>query len=180
MRVIDRKRGLPVALGILWIHTARKLGWSACGLAFPGHFLIRLDQGTARRVLDPFHGGVERDTGELRALLRRMTSADAELKPEHWAEVSDRQILLRLQNNIKLRLIQQGDAERGLEVLERMVAMAPADPGLIREAAMIEAHLGRLREAIRRLEHFIEAGNGTNAARHALAQTLQSLRRQLN
>src|SRR6267378_807096 len=43
MRVIDRRRGLPVALGILYIHAARAQGWDMVGLSFPGHFLVRLE-----------------------------------------------------------------------------------------------------------------------------------------
>ena len=42
MRVIDRRKGLPVALGILAIHAGRNQGWEIAGLNFPGHFLLRL------------------------------------------------------------------------------------------------------------------------------------------
>src|SRR6202012_5162919 len=45
MRVIDRRKGLPVALGILYLDVARAQGWDAIGLGFPGHFLIRLADG---------------------------------------------------------------------------------------------------------------------------------------
>jgi len=38
MRVIDRRRGLPVSLGILYIDAARRQGWDIAGLSFPGHF----------------------------------------------------------------------------------------------------------------------------------------------
>ena len=48
VRVIDRKKGLPVALGILCMSVAHRLGWSVVGLAFPGHFLLRLDHGGER------------------------------------------------------------------------------------------------------------------------------------
>ena len=48
MRVIDRRKGLPVALGILYLHAARAQGWPAEGLNFPGHFLLRLGCGSAR------------------------------------------------------------------------------------------------------------------------------------
>src|SRR5688572_20761300 len=41
MRVVDRRKGLPVALGILYLHAARGQGWDCVGLAFPGHFLVR-------------------------------------------------------------------------------------------------------------------------------------------
>src|SRR5882724_351310 len=42
MSVIDRRRGLPIALGILYIHAARAQGWAIEGVNFPGHFLLRL------------------------------------------------------------------------------------------------------------------------------------------
>ena len=54
MRVIDRKKGLPVALGILYIHAGRAQGWDIAGLAFPGHFLVRIEGRGERRILDPF------------------------------------------------------------------------------------------------------------------------------
>src|SRR5690242_14093668 len=57
MRVVDRRKGLPVALGILYMHAGRAQGWETVGLAFPGHFLIRLSDGPERLILDPFHGG---------------------------------------------------------------------------------------------------------------------------
>jgi regulator of sirC expression with transglutaminase-like and TPR domain len=40
--VIERRRGLPVALAILYLDAARRCGWPAEGLNFPGHFMIRL------------------------------------------------------------------------------------------------------------------------------------------
>ena len=43
IRVIDRRKGLPVALGILVIHAARAQGWTMAGLNFPAHFLVRLE-----------------------------------------------------------------------------------------------------------------------------------------
>src|SRR6266404_4852370 len=66
MRVIDRRRGLPVALGILYLHAARAQGWRMEGLAFPGHFLIRLEAAGERAIIDPFNGGAIRGAAELR------------------------------------------------------------------------------------------------------------------
>src|SRR5947208_16527746 len=66
MRVVDRRKGLPVALGILYLHAARAQGWDAVGLGFPGHFLIRLGEGPERLIVDPFHGGRVCDAAELR------------------------------------------------------------------------------------------------------------------
>src|SRR5207247_4040367 len=70
IRVVDRRKGLPVALGILYIHAARAQGWDAVGLGFPGHFLVRLTEGAERLILDPFHGGRVCDAATVRELLK--------------------------------------------------------------------------------------------------------------
>ena len=101
MCVIDRKKGLPVALGILLIQTARSCGYSADGLNFPGHFLLRIGQGRERIIIDPFNGGAEKTASDLRDLLKITTGLDAELLPEHYEAARNRDILISLQNNIK-------------------------------------------------------------------------------
>ncbi len=42
IRVLDRRRGLPVSLSILYCAAARRLGWSAYALNMPGHVLARI------------------------------------------------------------------------------------------------------------------------------------------
>src|SRR6476646_3315194 len=93
MRVVDRRKGLPVALGILYLHAARAQGWDSVGLGFPGHFLGRLTEGADRLILDPFHGGRVCDAAGLRELLKAMAGQEVELAPEHYAPVADRDVL---------------------------------------------------------------------------------------
>jgi regulator of sirC expression with transglutaminase-like and TPR domain len=112
MRVVDRRKGLPVALGILYLQAARAQGWDSVGLGFPGHFLIRLAEGPERLILDPFHGGRVCDAADLRDLLKATAGQEIELSPEHYAPVSDRDVLLRLQNNLKSRLLQAARYDR--------------------------------------------------------------------
>ena len=81
-RVLERRKGLPVALAILYLHVARGQGWDAEGLAFPGHFLIRVEIDGARHVLDPFNDGQVVEAPALRTLLQRVLGPDANLSPE--------------------------------------------------------------------------------------------------
>src|SRR6202522_4585870 len=55
--VIDRRRGLPVALGILYLHAARAAGFQAVGLNTPGHFLLKISLRSEDALIDPFNGG---------------------------------------------------------------------------------------------------------------------------
>lgn len=156
IRVIDRRKGLPVALGILMIHLARAQGWDMCGLDFPGHFLLRLDGPGERVILDPFNAGAPVDAPTLRSLLKATSGADAELAPRHYEPVPDRDILLRLQNNIKLRLIQARRVEEALSIVEHMLLLAPENPGLWRESGLMNAHIGNVRTALAALETYID------------------------
>jgi regulator of sirC expression with transglutaminase-like and TPR domain len=179
MRVIDRKRGLPVALGILYLHAGRAQGWAMAGVNFPGHFLVRLDRGAGRAVLDPFHGGQALGTGELRALLKSAAGPDAELAPVHYAPLGNRDILLRLQNNIKLRQIQAGQIEAAVTTLEGMLAFAPAKAELWRESGLLRARLGQVRAALGELERFTELETGHDE-RFRIATLMQELKSKLN
>ena len=155
MRVIDRHKGLPVALGILYIHAARRLRWDIGGLSFPGHFMLRLDSAGDRAVIDPFHQGRVCDAGALRALLKTVQGADAELTPAHYRRVSDREVLLRLQNNVKLRLMQLDRFDDAARAVERMVLFAPTAVSLRREAGLLHVRAGNLGNAIAALENYL-------------------------
>ncbi len=179
MRVIDRRKGLPVALGILYIGAARGLGWDIHGLNFPGHFLIRLNQAGERAILDPFNGGQTRTVMELRDLLKAGAGLDAELTPGHYATVGNRDILLRLQNNLKLRFLKSDRVDKAVEVLNGMLLFAPNEAGLWREAGLFQAHLGNLGAAVTALEHFMTLATN-ETLRHQTALLLQQLKTKLN
>jgi regulator of sirC expression with transglutaminase-like and TPR domain len=179
MRVIDRRKGLPVALGILYLGAARAQGWDAVGLGFPGHFLIRLADSGGRLILDPFHGGRTLDAVALRDLLKAIAGQEVELAPEHYAPVADREVLLRLQNNLKSRLIQAQRHQEALRVVETMRMLAPDLAELSREAGILQAQTGNMRAAVKSIEDFI-ARAPEGSARHEAAVVLQQLKSKLN
>jgi regulator of sirC expression with transglutaminase-like and TPR domain len=179
LRVIDRRMGLPVSLGIIYIHVARAQGWAIAGLAFPGHFLVRLDLEAGRMIIDPFHNGQPLEAGHLRDLLKQFQGAGAELEPRHYAAVSDREILLRLQNNLKTRALQSSDPERAAAILQRMTLIAPAAAGAWRELGLVEAHNGNIRRAVNALETFLTLSPGGREAEKTVA-LLKRLKGSLN
>src|SRR5690606_13278149 len=65
-QVFDRKLGIPISLGLLQIELASRLGMGMEGIAFPGHFLVRMPVQGGLMVLDPYQGGRSLDVDELR------------------------------------------------------------------------------------------------------------------
>jgi regulator of sirC expression with transglutaminase-like and TPR domain len=179
MRVIDRRKGLPVALAILYIHAARSQGWAIEGVNFPGHFVVRLHNAGRAVIIDPFAGGEACSTADLRRKLKAAAGEKAELQPEHYAAVGNRDILLRLENNLKIRLIQEGDLEKASAALDRMLLIAPKHAPLYREAGLIQARLGNLNAARAALERFLEISDN-DSQRHHVARLIQDLGQQIN
>ncbi len=177
--VIQRRRGLPVALSILYMHAARALGWRIEGLNFPGHFVIRLYGDRQAAILDPFAGGATRSIQDLRQLLKAQSNDKTELKPEHFSALDNRQVLIRLQNNIKVRRIQEGDLKAAERALQRMLLIAPTHVELWRESGILNARLDNLLAARRALTRYLELAE-TDQQRQRAARLLQELGQQLH
>jgi regulator of sirC expression with transglutaminase-like and TPR domain len=179
IRVIERRRGLPVALGIVWLHAARAAGWEAHGVDFPAHFMIALPGKATQIVLDVFHGGAAMSAQDLRLLLKRIEGENAELRPGLLLPMNARQVLLRLQNNIAGRRLQAGDLEGGLACVEDMLRVAPDQAELWRQAAMLNQHLDRVTAALRCFERCLKlVPRGAAATR--IRSAMDGLRGRLN
>ena len=181
-RVLERRKGLPVALSIVYLHVARGQGWQAEGLGFPGHFLIRVEIEGARHVLDPFNDGQVVEAPELRSLVQRVLGPDANLAPEHFDAVPDRDVLLRLENNVRLRLAKREDWPGAARSLDRMLTIAPDRPELLFESGQINTRLDNRRAAIAAFERFLatDAAKADPALGQRASALLQELRRGLN
>lgn len=179
MHVIDRRRGLPVALGILYMHAARAAGWTIHGLNFPAHFLVRLDNGPERAVIDPFNRGRVRDAAGMRVLLKQVSGAKVELTPDHYRPVPDRQVVLRLHNNVKARLLRLQRVAEAARAVDAMLWLAPDSAALWREAGLMHAHLNNLRRAQSALEKALSLGLPDGQRREA-EDALSRLRARLN
>lgn len=156
IQVIERRKGIPVALGILYIHAARSVGWMIDGLNFPGHFLVRLDYMGQREIIDPFYEGQIMDAARLRALVKTMLGAGAELNYDYYTPMTNRAILLRLCNNRKTLLIAGEDFEGALKTVKTMLLIAPDNARLRFDAGVLSARLNYRDDAIEYLQYYIE------------------------
>ena len=175
IRVIDRRRGLPVSLGILYIETARRLGAKAKGLNTPGHFLLAIGGEEHAKIIDPFNAGVVLSQEELRPM-PPMPQVD----PSEYGPVSPRDVVLRLLNNIRTRALAGKDLIRGLTILERMVLIAPRRAELWFDLSNANREVGKLKGAIAAAESCLKlAGDKSTVGREA-AFALLSLKRMVN
>ena len=176
--VIERRRGLPVALGILYIHAARSAGLQAQGLSAPGHFLLAIGVKGGEAVIDPFNGGTASDRERLSPpVLGQLGFAE---EPGALEPVSDIEVLLRLQNNVKTRALARRDTGRAIDILWRMLLIAPSRDFLWLELARLQESIGALGAARSAYEQCLVHAKGSNAPNNEAALALSALKRRLN
>lgn len=155
IRVIERRKGLPIALCILYIHAGRLNGWSMDGLNFPGHFLARIEHGGERVIFDPFNACEIMEAPQLRDLIKRIRGNNAELSADYYRPCTNRDTLIRLQNNVKLRLIEAEEYAEALKSVEMMRLVDPQEYRLLLDGGVLYAKTGRNGEAVSLLDRYI-------------------------
>ena len=179
MRVIDRRKGLPVALGILAIHAGRSQGWEISGLNFPGHFLLQLSKSGEQALIDPFDEARLVGNEDLQRIFRRIHDRQMPRRTDFIQAISDRDILVRLQNNIKIRALGAGNRKRAIEILQSIILIVPGNGELLAELALLEASAGNIKSALAHIEKFM-ARNPGFAHANKLLSLKERLTRSLN
>lgn len=156
IRVIDRRCGLPITLGLLYHHAAHGAGMNIEGVNFPGHFLLRLGAGSHTCLIDPFHEGRIMTAPDLRDLLKKIQGPGAELSASYYQTLSPRDLLIRLENNVKRRQIEMGDYHAALRTLETMRQIDPREPRVWLDAGVLYARIGARAQACENLIAYIE------------------------
>jgi len=155
IRVLDRRRGLPVSLSLLYVAAARRMGWTANALNTPGHVLVRVGDNPSV-IIDPFNDGRFVAAERLAALLRAALGPGVHVKPEHIAPMSNRTVLARLLLNQASRADKGGDPLRAITVYGRMTTVAPENPDGWWELARLQLQISDLDAARGSLNAMLE------------------------
>jgi len=179
LSVIDRRAGAPVLLGVLYIHAARAAGWRAQGVAFPGQFLVRIEGEDGLTLIDPFDRGREVSHADLFSLLRLSMGTMARLEDRHLEPVPDGTVLLRVLNNQKIAALRKQTPARAIELLDRMLIIAPNEAAFLFEQAQLLAREGRPTAARKKYEAVIALDPESPFAERS-REDLVDIKRQLN
>src|SRR5581483_4523606 len=95
--VLERKRGLPIALSTVYLLVAKRLGVELHGVAAPLHFIVGGPVEGGTLYLDAFDRGRPLEQEEAAAMLRGLGVV---FRPEHLAPTSTRPIVARMARNL--------------------------------------------------------------------------------
>jgi regulator of sirC expression with transglutaminase-like and TPR domain len=162
--VIDRRTGIPISMAVIYLEVGRRIGLPLEGVSFPGHFLVRLRLRGRTLVLDPFSGGAPQSEDELRSRLQRVIPRGAagglplaDLPLDQFLEpATNRQILARMLRNLKGIYREANQPERMLEVLNRILVVAPESSAELRDRGFVYQRLECYRAALKDLRDYAE------------------------
>ncbi|APZ41878.1 SirB1 family protein [Acidihalobacter ferrooxydans] len=155
--VLDRRRGIPISLALIYMDLGRRIGLELEGVSFPGHFLVKLTVMGGQVVLDPFNGGVSLDEDDLTQRLR-MQYGEIDVSVQSLLHrAGKREILVRMLRNLKGIYHQQGEIQRTLETIDLIIAIDPHLDEEYRDRGLLFYEVDYAPAALRDLRHYLVA-----------------------
>jgi regulator of sirC expression with transglutaminase-like and TPR domain len=154
--VLDRRKGIPLTLGIVLLEVGWRLDLPLEGVNFPGHFLVRYPGAVARLLVDPFDGGHIWFEDQAQELLDRVYGGMVQVRPRFLKTAGRRDMLVRLLANLKGIYLNVQDHARALAAVERILVIHPTAAVQIRDRGTLLARLGRTAEALEQLRWYLD------------------------
>ncbi len=179
--VLRTRRGIPISLAVLWLELASGLGLNARGVAFPGHFMVKVNLPKGQVVIDPFSGqslSREELSERLEPFRQRSHSPDDFEVPIglYLKSSPPREIISRMLRNLKDIHKTQEDLPRLLAVMDRLIVLQPDGWTEFRDRALVWAAMGDAKRAAADLETYLAHAEDALDI-DAMAERLAQLRR---
>lgn len=128
--VIDDREGLPIAVSVLYMELARRVGLKVVGVGLPGHFITRFEPRRGKnQLIDPFERG-KRWTRE-EAIKQVEAQLERKFDEQDLVSQTPQQILIRMQRNLMGVARDANDPEAMRRYVETILVLDP-DSGLDR------------------------------------------------
>jgi len=107
--VLDRRVGIPISLGAVYLILGQAQGLPLAGISMPGHFVIRFQSPRTLTYIDVFHQGRPLNMEQCADYCR---AAGYGFQPEYMTPVTTREIVARSCSNLMLLYADRRDDAR--------------------------------------------------------------------
>jgi regulator of sirC expression with transglutaminase-like and TPR domain len=179
--VLRTRKGIPISLALLWLEVAQALGLNARGVAFPGHFMLKVNLPKGQVVIDPLNGQSmsREDLSELLDPYQRrngvMDDFDVPLGL-YLQPAQPRDVIARMLRNLKEIHKTQEDWPRLIAVLDRLIVLQPEGWSEYRDRGLAHAEQFQLALAVPDLEIYLAKAEDALDI-DAIAERVAELRR---
>ncbi len=156
--VLDRKLGIPISLSIVYMEVGRRLDLRLEGIAFPGHFLVKLLLKRGNVILDPYLGGISLSEEDLHERLKRVYGeAHTEMSLNPLLDSANKkEILARVLRNLKTSYLRTDEFDKALSVVERVLSIVPDSAEDLRDRGLIYQRLECVHAALEDLRNYFD------------------------
>ena len=179
--VLRTRRGIPITLAVLWLELAVGLGLNARGVAFPGHFMVKVNLPKGQVVIDPFNGqslSREELTERLEPFRQRSPISEEFEVPMglYLQSAPPRDIIGSMLRNLQEIHKTQEDWPRLIAVQDRLIVLQPDAWTEYRDRGLAWAAQGDVAYAVADLEMYLAHADDALDI-DSIAERLAQLRR---
>jgi regulator of sirC expression with transglutaminase-like and TPR domain len=174
--VVERRLGIPITLGIVYMAVARRAGIAMFGVGAPGHFIVgRRTEDDEIWYVDPFTAGRVLDRDGCFLAVEERLGEDGVLDDDHLRPATSTEIAVRVLRNLKACHVMRNDWRAALPVQRRIAMLEPDTPAEQRDLGLISLRAGDPREARQLLEQY--AAQTSEAEQGELERYIKAARR---
>jgi len=180
--VLERRRGIPISLAVLYMEIGEQMGLKICGVSFPGHFLLRIPLLVGDVILDPTTGQSLSEAQMIEMLEPYLIHSEEPLDSalhRLLRPAMPREIVARMLHNLKAVYWQEQQWTQLLAVQERLVILLPERIEEIRDRGLVYAQLDCVRFALHDLEDYLTHCPDADDAMQIQSQ-MQELRQRMH
>jgi len=153
--VLDRRVGIPITLSTVYLEVTRRLKFPIVGVGMPGHFIVKFADRDDEFFLDPFERGKILTREDCQLKLHEMYGDSLEFHDRLLGRVTNRQILSRMLNNLKLIYLKAQAFDKGLAIVDMMLMTNPDDCEQFRDRGLLRLHLRQFEAATKDLNQYL-------------------------
>jgi regulator of sirC expression with transglutaminase-like and TPR domain len=146
------------------------------GVGMPGHFVVKYDNRREEFFLDPYNRGEILTREDCRERIQGMYGDSIEFSERLLEPVTNRQILVRMLNNLKLIYLKAQAFDKSLTTVDMMLMVDPDDIEQFRDRGLIRLQLRQFGGAARDLDYYLRKARNCQD-RHDVENHLKELRR---
>ena len=161
---------------MVYLEIGRRLARPVYGIGLPGHFLVEYRDADFAAFIDVFHGGRLLTKPECFDLAREAAGVPLSDDPRMLGPASQRQILMRMLNNLRGVYLQRRAYGKALQTLNLLVTADPASAEEYKQRGLVHLQLQNPAAARSDLETYLRLAPEA-AGRAEIEERLRALRR---
>lgn len=153
--VLDKKKGIPITLSIIYIEVAHRIGFPIEGVGIPGHFIAKHVLEDREILIDAFNQGKILTLKDCQELLDPMYGGSVSISPSLLQAMGKKAIITRMLYNLKGIYYQKEAYDKALAIVERILMINPQVPSEIRDRGLLYMQTSFFAKALADLKYYL-------------------------